>query len=69
MELKIYKNYTVRVNYFNVKSNKSDYIEEKDVELSDIPKIIKAMILSISIGSDILDLTFIITNIEVKLHK
>lgn len=69
MELKIYKNYTVRVNYFNVKSNKSDYIEEKDVELSDIPKIIKAMIMSITVGGQVLDLQLIISSIEVKLHK
>ena len=69
MGLNTSKKYTVRVHYLNVKSNNTDSIEENDVELKDIPKMIKAMILSITIGSDIFDLPFIITNIEVKLHK
>lgn len=69
MRLNTSKKYTVRVHYLDVKSNNTDSIEENDVELEDIPKMIKAMISSITICSGIFDLTFIITNIEVKLNK
>ena len=69
MGMNISKNYTVRVHYLDVKSNKTNSLDEKDVELEDIPRIIKASISAIIIGSDILDRSFIISKIEVELNR
>lgn len=63
------KKYTVRVHYLDVKSNDTDMLEEKDVELKDIPRIIKASVSAIIIGSEILDRSFIISKIEVELNR
>ena len=67
--MNISKNYTVRVHYLDVKSNKTDFFEEKDVELKDVLKNIKASISAIIVGSEILDRSFIISKIEVELNK
>ena len=44
-------------------------LEEKDVELKDIPRIIKASVSAIIIGGHILDIPFTISKIEVELNK
>ena len=69
MRINIYKNYTVRVHYLDVKSNKTDILEEKDVELEDVLKNINASISAIIIGNEILDRSFIISKIEVELNR
>lgn len=69
MILNTSKKYTVRVHYLDVKSNDTDILEEKDVELKNIPRVIKASVSAIIIGGYILDRQFIISNIEVKLNK
>lgn len=63
------KKYTVRVHYLDVKSNDTDILEEKDVKLKDIPRIIRASVSAIGIGGFILDLPFTISKIEVELNK
>lgn len=69
MGINISKNYTVRVHYLDVKSNKTDILEEKDVELKDVLKNIKASISAIIVVSEILDRSFIISKIEVELNR
>lgn len=63
------KNYTVRVYYFNVITKDTKSVEDKDVELEDVPRIIKTMIESIDTVSKIFKVPLIISSIEVKLHK
>ena len=69
MCMNISKNYTVRVHYLDVKSNKTDFFDLMDVELKDVLKNIKASISAIIVGSEILDRSFIISKIEVELNK
>ena len=69
MGLNTSKKYTVRVHYLDVKSNDTDILEEKDVELKDIPRIIEASVSEIIFGGHFLNLPLLISNIEVKLNK
>lgn len=69
MGLNTSKKYTVRVHYLDVKSNKTDILEDKSVELKDVLKSIKASISAITVGGETLDRSFIISKIEVELNK
>lgn len=66
MSLNTSKKYTVRVHYFNVMTESTSSVEDKDVKFKDIQRIIDNMLESIDIVSEIFKVPLIISSIEVK---